>query len=162
MNYFSRNRGLWIAIGVLILINLGSMVWMYRFHGRMIRHDRFKEHPRHEELIKRELGLSKEQRKLFKEVQKAHRQKIKAQQEELRAMKSKLRAMAMAESYQADADSLYNDIGKLQADIERSNFEHLKEMYQGLDPEQQKKFRRMIDKMSREKEKTAKGKPRRP
>ncbi len=151
MSFFSQIRTLWIAIAILILINFATLFWLFRFHGHPRFHrDSFDRHPRTEKALKRALDLSREQEKMFREVQKRHREKMKAEQKRVAALKKELRAMAFQDSISQNLEEVYEDIAKAQAEIEKQHYEHLHRLYQNLDDEQRRKFRRLIQSMERE------------
>ncbi len=151
MSFFTTIRSLWIAIGILVLINLFSVGWMWMGHKRHFSASKNEfEHLRSANRLQNALHLNREQKQMFQEVQRAHKEEIRAERKQLQQLKQQLSQVAFQDSVEAEMESLYSEIGNLQANIERSNFAHLKELFDALDKEQQIKFRKVINSWARQ------------
>jgi DNA anti-recombination protein RmuC len=158
MGYFTQIRSLWIAIGILVLINLFSIAWMWHSHKRKNSHPKFEfEQLRSANRLKNALHLNREQKKMFREVQRAHRMEIEAEKKRLQYLKQQLSEMAFLDSMEEDMELLFSKVGDHQANIERSNFNHLKKLFSTLDEEQQEKFRKVINSWAKQGGHTSKG-----
>ena len=139
----NNTRFLKIVIAVLILINLGTLVfiWLTR-QGDGIR----ERHPFAEGYLVKELNLSEPQRKEYSRIRQHHRAVLLKLQENDKALHNRFFAQLLSEF--PDMNSVYglaDSIAVNRKKMEMLTYDHFDQVRKMLTPVQQKKFEEIFD-----------------
>jgi protein CpxP len=135
------NRFLKIVIIVLILLNIGTLAFLWVQKTGI-------HHPPHQggpfEFLSHELGLSEQQREQYSHLRDEHHHAVEELQEKGREMRHHFFELLKQENNSTMVDQLAADIAGNQKQIELITFEHFQKVRSICTPEQQKKFDEVI------------------
>ncbi len=146
----SRNRNLLIIIAVLLLTNVGVLVYFLgqKKSGRHVSSDRG--YPTVTEMLQKEVGFTDEQTVKYKEMKDKQKQKIRPMYDSMRKAKDSLFKLL---SYPGTPDSLITKtaevIAQKQKEIDLETFYHFKRVRTLCTPEQYANYDSMVLRMFR-------------
>jgi periplasmic protein CpxP/Spy len=154
-----RNRNLLIIIGVLLLTNIGVLIYFLGQKERSKPTGRpdEKDRPGITEMLQKEVGFTDEQTSKYKQLKEKQKETIRPMYDDMRKTKDSLFKLL---SYPETNDSLLNKIAdaiaQKQKALDLQTFNHFKRVRTLCTPEQQPKYDSMILRMFRKMGKTSK------
>jgi protein CpxP len=140
------NRLLTIAVIGLLLLNFGTLAFLFLRKGHRPPHGRGPE-PKTE--IARRLDLDEKQREAYEQLIRVHRDTISALEEDIHRTKKQLYAQLSGQAAGNAADSLTGRLGAVQVRIERIHFEHFRALRGVCRPEQLPAFDSLANDLER-------------
>ena len=136
----SNNKFLIALVLVLILINLGTLSFIW--FKKPKRHDpmRMLRGPKVERYLQKELNLNPEQSRTFSELREQHFQSTTGLVTRMHNARTQLVSLMAKEADTVQIDSLITMISSTQAMLDRYNFQHLKKLRSVCDDTQKPKF----------------------
>ena len=144
---YDRNRGLVWLVVALIILNIGSMGFLW--YRESNKPPRPTASPRQladpGEFIEKELNLTEAQSKAFTELRLKHQGDMRKIQDDIFQLSKDL----VEELFKPSPDSntivsISEDIGRKQADFEKLMFFHFNKLKEICEPEQREKLRQML------------------
>lgn len=118
----NKIKFLYLLIVVLVLTNIGLVVFMYLHHPP---------HPMHGEGPKKEIAqkleFSPEQVEKYEIIIKEHRSSIKEIESKIRTSKNNLYSLLKSDETD-QKDDIINQLGELQKEIENAHFKHFEKL----------------------------------
>lgn len=141
MSTTSKNKMLLVAVVILLLTNIGMILFFLNHRGG----EKGRSHGSREEVmtgfLQKDIGFSKSQMEQYDTLSKAHRDKVKAIFDEVRSNKEQQFKLLAAQNFD---DSAIHTIAAQSAEkqkvIEEQMFTHLKEVRKICTPDQLPKF----------------------
>jgi Spy/CpxP family protein refolding chaperone len=152
-----RNRNLLIIIGVLLLTNIGVLVYFLgkKEPSKLPEPQTGKDRPGITEMLQKEVGFNDEQTAKYKLLKEKQKETIRPMYDDMRKMKDSLFRLL---SYPETSDSLLNKmadaIAQKQKALDLQTFNHFKRVRILCTPEQQSKYDSMVLRMFRKMGKT--------
>ena len=152
-----RNRNLLIIIGVLLLTNIGVLVYFLgqKEPSKLPEPANGKDRPGITEMLQKEVGFNDEQTAKYKLLKEKQKETIKPMYDDMRKMKDSLFRLL---SYPETSDSLLNKmadaIAQKQKALDLQTFNHFKRVRTLCTPGQQSKYDSMVLRMFRKMGKT--------
>jgi len=143
MDIFKQNRYLWIAIIILLVMNLTalSLLWLGRPEVRRLPNgpkNPVEEKRRIEYLLQKELGFDKNQTEQYLRLHREHRNQMRLLNREITEIKRQMFDEVLAENPQTElSDSLLKMAQGKQAKVEKLTFQHFLTLKKLCKPEQQ-------------------------
>ena len=137
------NRILTIAVVLLLLVNVGMMIFMLRGHGHrdMKRQGPF-------DMMVKELNMTEQQQTDFKKLKDEHFTAIKPVFDSVRTLKKSLFGLVKEENINDSIVSKYSGlISEQQANIDKLTINHFRKVRALFSGDQQKKFDDFVQKM---------------
>lgn len=153
MDIFKQKNYLIVTIVILIILNLGilTMLWINKpDHPKMPNrpHDRPNEQEQISTLLKQELEFTDEQIDKYLDLRMKNRNHIELLDNEIRILKRQIFDKVIIENTKEDIpDSLLFLILQKQEQIERSTYQHLLDLNQLCDSEQQNKLQLLLHRL---------------
>lgn len=138
----SKIKLLTIAVIILLLCNIGLMIFMHSMKSPHRNHDGPKKH------IMEVLQLNDTQANQFEELIKQHQANIKTEENTMSDLKGQLYSGLVNEMNVEQHDSLVNELGKIQSGIERIHYKHFEDIRSLCNEEQQKNFNTLANELS--------------
>ena len=146
MKKFTQNKFLVLLVAILLVANLGVMLYFLAFR----QNDGNSRKPSHpvSDFVQKELGFNAEQTSRFQQLRDQHKEAIKPIMEEMKKLKDSL--YNLLQKPQADdsmAIALTNKIGEKQKEWELMIFHHFKKVRTICDSSQLPKFDSLVHQM---------------
>ncbi|TMI80903.1 MAG: periplasmic heavy metal sensor [Bacteroidetes bacterium] len=145
MRQFTQNRFLVLLVAILLIANLGLMLYFFVFRhkdegGRMP--------PRVSDFVQKELGLSADQAAKFQQLRDQHKEAIKPVMDDMKKLKDSLyKLLKSPQMNDSAAVELANRIGQKQKEWELINFHHFQKVRAICDSSQLPKFDSLVHQM---------------
>ena len=145
MRQFTQNRFLVLLVAILLIANLGLMLYFFVFRhkdegGRMP--------PRVSDFVQKELGLSADQAAKFQLLRDQHKEAIKPVMDDMKKLKDSLyKLLKSPQMNDSAAVELANRIGQKQKEWELINFHHFQKVRAICDSSQLPKFDSLVHQM---------------
>ena len=152
-----RNRNLLIIIGVLLLTNIGVLIYFLgqKESSKPPEPSNGKDRPGITEMLQKEVGFNEEQTAKYKQLKEKQKETIRPMYDDMRKTKDSLFRLL---SYPETSDSLLNKmadaIAQKQKALDLQTFNHFKRVRTLCTPEQQSKYDSMVLRMFRKMGKT--------
>jgi len=142
----SKNKFLYIVIILLLVLNLGTLSYMW--YSKLNTPQQFVDRMppgNGKEFLEEELKFSKDQREKLEQLREEHSQKIRGIKEQERKLKDSFFSnLADANLDSNKVRDNANQIGLFQKEIELATFYHVRKMRELCNDEQKKKFDEVI------------------
>ena len=145
MRQFTQNRFLVLLVAILLIANLGLMLYFFVFRhkdegGRMP--------PRVSDFVQKELGLSADQAAKFQQLRDQHKEAIKPVMDDMKKLKDSLYSLLQKpELNDTMAVNLIDKIGERQKEWELMIFHHFQKVRAICDSGQLPKFDTLVRRM---------------
>lgn len=138
----NRFRILWVAIVVLVVLNIGMMAWVTFFAHR--------QGPPQRLFLEQELSFDEKQKESYRLMREAHFMKAKSIKEHIRMMKEAF-FKSMADSSLTDEELKKRAfaISTEASELDVLTYKHFQQVRQMCSPEQKEKFDEIIDEVLR-------------
>lgn len=144
MNDKRKFYWLWAAIGLLLLLNLGTIGWILT-RGRQVRAIR----QNTEMVLIRRLGLTPEQRRQYQQERRQFRATVQPHEDSLRALRRELLGLLNQPNVSDEAiDQLVSRMERQNGQITRLRFRHWRQIRALCTPDQQERFDRLIGRLT--------------
>ena len=156
MDIFKQKRYLWLAIIVLVLMNLTALtvLWLGRPEGRRPQggpQGPAADKPRIQQMLKKELGFDEIQVEQYLILRENHHTEAQQLEVEIRELKRVMFDEVLQEYPQPMlSDSLLSLVQTKQANLEQLTFQHFLDLKQLCKPEQQDKLKILMHEVFRQ------------
>jgi uncharacterized protein HemX len=145
MKQFAQNRFLVSLVAVLLIANLGLMLYFFVFTNN---DEQKKKPPRVSDFVQRELGFNTDQAARFQRLRDEHREAIKPVLEEMKHLKDSLYNLLQQPNFNDSMAVIMADkIGQNQKDWELMIFHHFQKVRALCDSSQLPKFDSLVHRM---------------
>jgi Tfp pilus assembly protein PilO len=145
MKQFTQNKLLVLLVAVLLIANLGLMLWFFVFRNNHDKH----EPPRPvADFIQKQLGFNSDQAAKFQQLRDQHKEAVKPVIEDMKKLKDSL--YSLLQKPQLDdtlAVNLIDRIGEKQKEWELMIFHHFQKLRAICDSSQLPKFDTLVHRM---------------
>jgi len=134
----NKYKILWVAIGVLLLLNIGLLVWMAFFsNGSFAQPKRL--------FLETELKFDEKQTEVYRKLRREHAQQMRGMRDEVKAMKEAyFKDLAQANISDDTLRARAKRIESKMADADVITFRHFQQVRQMCTPAQQKHFDEVV------------------
>jgi periplasmic protein CpxP/Spy len=134
----NKYKILWAAIGVLLLLNIGLLVWIAFFsNGNLAQPKRL--------FLETELKFDENQADVYRKLRREHAQQMRSMREDVKAMKEAYYSdLAQTKISEDTLRARANKIENKMAEADVITFRHFQEVRQLCTPAQQKHFDEVI------------------
>ena len=145
MKQFTQNRFLVLLVAILLIANLGLMLYFFAFRhkdegGRMP--------PRVSDFVQKELGFNADQAAKFQQLRDQHKEDIRPVLEDMKKLKDSLyKLLKTPQMNDSAAAALSNRIGEKQKEWELLIFHHFQKVRAICDSSQLPKFDSLVHQM---------------
>jgi protein CpxP len=138
-----KNRFLTIVIIFLLILNLGTLVFVFVSRNGGHQRPPFREGgPAN--FITQELGFDEQQKTRFNELKKEHQTQMRNMQDSMKIQRDQFPEIIISDN-EARADSITTVIGRYQKQIEMYTYQHFVKVYALCNEDQKKKFSHIIE-----------------
>lgn len=141
MNDNKKFKILWAVIGILLVLNIGIILWITLLPPR---------HPLPQNqpavlFLEKELGFNDKQKESYRILREGHFEQINAIQQELRKMKEAFfDLLKNPEPSELEVEELSKQIAQKTSDIDKNTFRHFQQVRKLCTADQQTKFDKII------------------
>lgn len=139
----SRSKLLTIAVLGLLLINLGTLIFIFTSRERPDGRPPRGEGPKR--IIIQRLGFDEQQQDLYEVLVQEHRESSRELNQKARVLHQELFSLLKEKEYKAKADSLINEIALNQKRIDSLNMDHFEKIKGLCRNEQIEKFNKLAE-----------------
>jgi hypothetical protein len=145
MKQFTQNKLLVLLVAVLLIANLGLMLWFFVFRNN---HDKHQPPRPVADFIQKQLGFNSDQAAKFQQLRDQHKEAVKPVMEDMKKLKDSL--YSLLQKPQLDdtmAVNLIDRIGEKQKEWELMIFHHFQKLRAICDSSQLPKFDTLVHRM---------------
>ena len=145
MKQFTQNRFLVLLVAILLVANLGLMLYFFAFKHK---EERPKGPPRVSDFVQKQLGFNADQSAKFQQLWDQHKQEIKPVMEDMKKLKDSLYNLLQSPQVNdSAAEALSDRIGSKQKEWELLIFHHFQKVRAICDSSQLPKFDSLVHQM---------------